>query len=49
MTAPSQAQAGPTSEDAKILVVLVVTLVFLVVMASLPLWFSSFVRAIGGG
>lgn len=49
MTARSQGQAGPASEDAKILVVLVVTLVFLVVMASLPLWFSSFVRAIGGG
>lgn len=48
MTAPSQAQAGPASEDAKIFLVLVVTLVFLVVMASLPLWFSSFIRAVGG-
>lgn len=44
-----QGQAGPASEDAKIFVVLVVTLVFLVVMASLPLWFSSLIRAIGGG
>jgi hypothetical protein len=46
--------AGPTetaerrAEDGVIFVVLVLALAFFVFMASVPIWFSSFVRGLTG-
>jgi len=36
------------AEDGVIFVVLVLTLLFLMFMASVPIWFTGFVRALGG-
>ena len=36
------------AEDGFIFVVLVLTLLFLMFMASVPIWFTGFVRALGG-
>lgn len=48
MAPRGQDHAGAGPDDFTVFVVLICMLFFLVFMLSLPMWFSSFVRSLGG-